>query len=374
MKFKLYRFFIVELLKLCFMSTMILAICPEMYYTKIAVSEDYNIVYQCDIEHSKDDFALTDNITDQLPFRRDAIMYQLRRDAVDIKSIKYVVAEGGLLMPCESGVYDIDKNMVSDLLDGVGGEDIINMGGLLAFTIANTLRVKSLVVDPASVDERSELASFFSHPVTRKKSLFHALVHKYLSKKYAESVNKNYDDLNIVFCHVGERNVSVAAHKKGRVVDVNQAYMGFGPMGFFETGTMPISNVIDMMFKKHYTKDEMLNLINKNATFNYYLSTNSYDEIMEKAKNDKKTKLVFEVMAYQISKEIASHYVSLDAEIDAIILSGKIFSDNRFFKYISKQIGNLAPIVTYPQDYTIEAMIYNVLKVVNGEWKIKIYD
>ncbi len=355
------------------MSTKILAISTEVCYTAIAISEDENIIYQYEIDHSKEDFLLLDNTIDQLPFRRDALMNQLRHDAVDVKSIQYVVAEGGLLKPCESGVYNIDKTMVGDLIDGVGGDDVMNLGGLLAFTIANTLRVKSFVVDPASVDERSELASFSSHPVTRKKSLFHALVNKYVSNKYAKSINKNYDDLNIIFCHVGNRNVSVAAHKNGKVVDVNQAYMGFGPMGFFETGTLPVSNVLDLLLKKHYTKDEMLKLLNKDATFSAYIGTNSYDKIIEMSKNNNKTKFILDVMAYQIAKEIASHYVTLDAKIDAVILSGKIFSNNRFFKYLSKQIENLAPVISYPKDYTFEALICNVLRIVNGEAPVKIY-
>ncbi|MBR5215237.1 MAG: butyrate kinase [Bacteroidales bacterium] len=355
------------------MSTIILAIRTEVFYTSIALSKGENIVYQSDIDHSRDDFILMDEVVDQLPFRRDAIMNRLRQDAVDIKSIEYVVAEGGLLKPCESGVYEIDKIMVGDMIDGVGGDDVINMAGLLAFTIANTLRVKSLVVDPASVDERSEIASFFTHPITRKKSLFHALVHKYLSNKYARSLNKKYEDMNIIFCHVGDRNVSVAAHKKGLVVDVNQAYMGFGPMGFFETGTMPVSNVMDMLLKKHYTKEEMLKLVNRNATFNYYIHTNSCDEIMSSHK-DNRTDTILDVMSYQIAKEIASHYVTLEGKIDAIILSGKIFSDKRFFKYLSTRIEDIAPIASYPKDYTIEAMVYNVLQTVKGEKKVKTYD
>ncbi len=355
------------------MPTIILSISTEVFYTKIAISENENIVYQCDIDHSKEEFVMIDNVMEQLPFRRDAIMNRLHQDVVDIKSIQYVVAEGGLLKPCESGVYNIDKTMVGDLIDGVGGDDIINMGGLLAFTIANSLRIKSLVVDPASVDERSDLASFFSHPITRRKSLFHAMINKYLSKRYAQSVNKNYEDLNIVFCHVSDRNVSVAAHEKGRVVDVNQAYMGFGPMGFFETGTLPVSNVVDMLFKKYYTKEEMLKLINRNATFFSYLATNSCEEIMDSLKNNNKTKHILEVMAYQMAKEIASHYVTLDGKIDVIILSGKIFGNKRFFKYLSKRIENLAPMVSYSEDYTLEALIYNVLQVVSGKKELKTY-
>lgn len=355
------------------MPTIILSISTEIFYTKIAISENENIVYQCDIDHSKEEFVMIDNFMEQLPFRRDAIMNQLHYDVMDIKSIQYVVAEGGLLKPCKSGVYEISKTMVGDLIDGIGGDDIINMAGLLAFTIANSLGIKSLVVDPASIDERSELASFYSHPITRKKSLFHAMINKYLSKKYSHSVNKNYEELNIIFCHVSDRNVSVAVHKNGRVIDVNQAFMGFGPMGFFETGTLPISNVLDMLLKKHYTKDEMLKLISRNATFFSYIATNSQEKITESLKNNNKTKLILEVMAYQIAKEIASHYITLEGKIDVIILSGKIFENNRFFKYLSKRIENLAPIKSYPKDYSIEAMIFNVLQFINGKIDLKTY-
>lgn len=356
------------------MTTNILLICPKLYSTKIAVSSDDNIFYQYDIKHANDELIVFENIVEQISYRRDAIMNQLRKDNINIKDLNYVVAEGGLLRPCQSGVYAIDKNMVGDLLEGIAGDDIINLGGLLAFTIANSLRIKSLVIEPASVDERSELAKFTTHPSLRKKSLFHALIHKYLSKKYASDVKKNYEDLNIIFCHVNDRSVSVAAHKKGKVVDVNQAYMGFGPMGFCEIGTLPVSAISDMLFKKCYSKNEMLNLVKTNGTSFSYLRTYSTNEIIKLFENnDKKTKLMLEAMAYQISKEIVSHYVSLDSQIDAIILSGEIFSAKRFFKYISKRIEKLAPIVTYPEDCTFEAMVFNVLQIEGKKVEIKTY-
>lgn len=325
---------------------------------------DFDVVYQCDIDHSNSDFILFENILEQIPYRRDAVMKQLRQDNIDVSDIQYIVAEGGLLKPCKSGVYYIDKTMVGDLIDGVGGNDIVNMGGLLAFTMANILRIKSLVVDPVSVDERSELATFTSHPAIKKKSLFHAMCHKYIAKQYAKSVKQRYDELNIIFCHVSDKSVSVAAHKKGRVVDVNQAYMGFGPMGFCEAGTVPTSAMFDMLFVKHYSQKEIFDLIKYNATFKSYLGTSSVDDIVNSTEDVKNNKLILESMAYQISKEIASHYVSLDAQIDAIILSGKIFNSKRFLKYIYKRIEKLAPIVTFTKDCQVEALIFNVLNYI----------
>lgn len=361
------------MLKTINMKTTILSIAPELYSTKIAISENEKIIYESEIIHAPDELILCENTMEQMPLRRDAIMSHLRKDNVDIKSIQYITAEGGLLRPCKSGVYTIDKKMVGDLIEGIAGDDVINLGGLLAFTIANNLGIRSLVVDPLSVDERSELAAFSPHISLKKKSLFHVMIHKYLSRKYAESLNKNYEDLNLIFCHVSERSVSVAAHKKGEVVDVNQEFMGCGPMGLCETGTLPSSDIVDMIYKKCYSKNEILNLINKGAAMSY-LGTDSFDEIAAHYKdNNKKTKAFLEAMAYQIAKEIASHYITLEGKIDAIILSGKIFSLNRFFEYLSKRIESLANIECYPNDYTFEAMIYNVLRVVKGEMVIKKY-
>ena len=102
------------------MASTILYLCPELHSTKIAVGEDRKIVYQYEINHLEEEFILFENNIEQLPFRRDAVMSQLRKDGVNLKSIDFVAAEGGLLKPCKSGVYQIDKNMIGDLLDGIG--------------------------------------------------------------------------------------------------------------------------------------------------------------------------------------------------------------------------------------------------------------
>ena len=98
------------------MKTTILSIAPELYSTKIAISENEKIIYESEIIHAPDELILCENTMEQMPLRRDAIMYHLRKDNVDIKSIQYITAEGGLLRPCKSGVYTIDKKMVGDLI------------------------------------------------------------------------------------------------------------------------------------------------------------------------------------------------------------------------------------------------------------------
>lgn len=353
------------------MESSILLICVDVNMTKIALYRGKDFYYNKTINHAEDESFINDIFVDQIAYRRDAVLYALRRDSVNLKDIKFVVAEGGLLEPCSSGVYAINKIMIEDLIDGVGGNDVINLAGLVAFGVANMLGIKSLAVDPVSVDERSEVAKFAVHPLLRKKSLFHAMINKYLTQKYADSVKKSYEDLNIIMCHAGSRSVSVAAHDHGKVVDVNQAFMGFGPFGLSDSGTIPSANIAELCFKKHFTEQEIKNLFSSGAGFNYYLQTSSVDEISHLLNNgNKKAKQIVDACAYQISKDIVSHYVTLNSHIDVIILSGKFFSVNRFFKYISKRIETMAPVVVFDKEYEMEALIFNALKAINGEMEI----
>ena len=63
------------------MPTVILSILPDVNSTTIAISEDYNIVYQCDIDHSKCDFILLDNIS----YSFFKMIFKKRNDRVCIK-------------------------------------------------------------------------------------------------------------------------------------------------------------------------------------------------------------------------------------------------------------------------------------------------
>jgi len=47
-----------------------------------------------------------------------------------------------------------------------------------------------------------------------------------------------YEQLNLIVAHLGG-GISIGAHKKGRVVDVNNALGGEGPMSPERAGTLP---------------------------------------------------------------------------------------------------------------------------------------
>ena len=91
------------------------------------------------------------------------------------------------------------------------------------------------------------------------------------------------------------------------------------------------------------------------------------------AEGNAKARIISEALAYAVSKEIASHYATLEGDIDAIILTGMIFDSERFLENVKKRIGKLAPIVLYPVVNDFEALARFGLMILKEEVEIKEY-
>lgn len=94
---------------------------------------------------------------------------------------------------------------------------------------------------------------------------FHGTSHSYVSKRAAEVLNKNYEDLKIVVCHLGN-GASVSAVKNGQCVDTS---MGLTPLEGLIMGTR--SGDIDpaimefIAHKENKSIDEIMTILNKKS-------------------------------------------------------------------------------------------------------------
>lgn len=78
------------------------------------------------------------------------------------------------------------------------------------------------------VDELDRLARYTGHPLFEKVPVFHALNQKAIARSHAKSIMRRYEEMNFIVAHLGG-GITVGAHEKGRVVDVNQGLDGDGP-------------------------------------------------------------------------------------------------------------------------------------------------
>jgi len=352
----------------------ILIIYPEVRDTRIAIYRNTDPMFLKTIRHPKEDLDKFDNIPDQTDYRKKVIMEELERNDFDLSNIEIIMARSGLVKPLKSGVYEINDQMFADLEIGIMGVHETNLGGLIAYKMAKKLGIKAYMADPVVVDELSDLARITGHPLFVRKSIFHALSHKYFARKYAKSVNKNYEELNLIIAHVGLGGISVGAHQKGLVVDVNQAFDGGGPFSITRAGTLPTGQLVRLCYSGKYTEKQVLKMLNSESGYSAYLGTDSIPEINKMiAEGDEKAVLISEACAYQVSKEIASHYATLAGEVDAIVLTGNIFNSEMFLSNVNRRIGKLAPIALYPTINDLEAHASNALQVLKGEVEVQTY-
>ncbi len=353
---------------------LILAVNPGSTSTKFALFEEENVVFEKTLSHSHDEISGYKKITDQFHFRKDLIMKELTKQKTDLYRIAAVVGRGGLVKPIESGIYEVNDKMIKDLNAGLLGEHASNLGGLIANDIASSLpHAKAYIVDPVVVDELEPVARISGHPEIERISIFHALNQKAVSRIYAGSIGKKYEDLNLIVAHMGG-GISVGAHRKGRVVDVNNALYGDGPFSPERSGGLPSGQLADLCFSGRYTKSDIKSMITGKGGMVAYLGTNSFKDVCRMAdEGNKKAILIRDAAAYQVAKEIGAMAAVLKGKVDAIILTGGIAFQESHVTRIREMVKFIAEVVVYPGEDEIKSLAFNGLLALDGKIEIKTY-
>ena len=345
-----------------------LIINPGSTTTKISVYEDDKMIFTESLKHSSEEINKFNKINDQEIFRKEAILALLKEKNIDIKSFNCIVARGGVLKPLSSGgTYLINDEMLKDLKEAKNGEHASNVGGIIARSIADEIGVKAYTVDPIVIDEMIPIAKYSGSSLLPRKSKFHALNQKAVARKYSESINKKYDEINVVVCHMGG-GISVGAHKKGRVIDVNNTLDGDGPFTPERTGTLPTYDLVKLCYSGEYTLDQMHKNIVGKGGFVSYNGSNSFRDIIDAiAKGDLKAKELLEAFVYDVSKHIGYYATALKGEVDAIILTGGIANNEIVTSMIKEYVNYIADVIVYPGENEMEALNNGALRVLNKE-------
>ncbi|EOC99640.1 butyrate kinase [Caldisalinibacter kiritimatiensis] len=351
----------------------ILVINPGSTSTKVAVFNNKEKVILNSIDHKPDDLEKFNSIVDQYEYRLNLILNWLKEEGIETSSLRAVVGRGGLLRPMPGGTYLVTEKMIEDLRKGVQGEHASNLGGILAKGIADKEGIKAYIVDPVAVDEFDEVARISGMPEIKRKSLLHALNIKAVSHRLADELNKELKELNLIVAHLGG-GISVAPVKKGRIVDVNNANE-MGPFSPERTGSLPVGDLAKMCFSGKYTYKEIKTKIKGKGGLVGYLGTNDAREVTKMIENgDKKAKLIFEAMGYQIAKEIAAMATVLNGDVNHIILTGGLSYSKLLTEYIKDMVEFIAQITIYPGGDEQEALNNGVLRVLEGKEEAKIYE
>ncbi|MCX0391156.1 butyrate kinase [Clostridium perfringens] len=355
------------------MAYKLLIINPGSTSTKIGVYEGEKEVLEETLRHSAEEILKYDTIFDQLDFRKEVILKVLKEKGIDINELDAVVGRGGMLKPIEGGTYEVNEAMVEDLKIGVQGPHASNLGGILSNEIAKEIGKRAFIVDPVVVDEMEDVARLSGVPELPRKSKFHALNQKAVAKRYAKEHNTSYEDVNLIVVHMGG-GVSVGAHRKGRVIDVNNALDGDGPFSPERAGGVPSGELLEMCFSGKYSKEEVYKKLVGKGGFVAYANTNDARDLIKLSQEgDEKGSLIFNAFIYQIAKEIGSMAVVLDGEVDAIVLTGGIAYSDYVTNAINKKVKWIAPMVVYGGEDELLALAQGAIRVLDGVEEAKVY-
>lgn len=352
----------------------ILAINPGSTSTKIAVYKGNKPVFLKTIRHEYEELAQYKEIADQFEFRKGIIMKEVDENRIPLEEIRIVIGRGGLIRPIASGVYEVNDEMIGDLNQGIMGKHASNLGGLIAADICRELsNAKPYIADPVVVDELQDVARITGHPEIKRVSIFHALNQKAIARTYAQSCGMNYEDLNLIIAHLGG-GISIGAHKKGRVIDVNNALDGDGPFSPERSGTLPVGAIVDYCYNNNLQHKDIKKMITGHGGLMAYTGSNDAHKLeISVREGDKMAGLLQEAMGYQISKEIGALAAVFAGEVHAIILTGGIAHNPDLTGYIKGHVAFIAPVFIYPGEDEMNALAMNGLLLLKGSIQAKTY-
>ena len=354
------------------MSFKILAINPGSTSTKVALYEEERPLFDLTIRHTTEELQRFTDVIQQLDWRRGLILEALRARDVALGDLSAVIGRGGLIRPVPGGVYEVNSRMRYDLRHAAM-KHACNLGGLLAAQIAHMARVKAYIADPPVVDEMDDVARITGMPMCTRTPISHALNQKATARLHCGRSGLCYEQAHLIVAHMGG-GISVAAHRAGRIVDVNNALDGDGPFAPDRAGGLPSSELIRICFSGQYSQQELLRFVSSKGGLVAHLGTNSVVEATKRAEaGDTRARRVLDAMCYNIAKQICAMAAPLSGRVDAIVLTGGIAFNEPVVAYIREHCSFLAPVTVYPGENELESLALNALVVLRGQVAPKCY-
>ena len=167
---------------------------------------------------------------------------------------------------------------------------------------------------------------------------FQGIAHHYVALQAAATLKRNYRDLKIVTCHLGE-SVSLCAIDHGRSVDTS---MGLTPLGGLmastQSGDLDPSVILHLLRDEQWTVEQVEEMLNRESGLKGLSGTSGEFGPLEQAarEGDRRAILAMHAFCYRIRKHLGG-YIAAMGGADAIVFTGRIGVDNAWVRSLSCQ-------------------------------------
>lgn len=342
----------------------ILCINPGSTSTKIALFHSNEKLDETNLDHSAEDLAKYPDIPSQLPMRLRAIDEYLQKHDVKPEEVDALAVRGGPAgRKYHGGAYLIDEEMVKASMDPRHARHPMCLSPIIAYEWTKTYGIPAYTYDVVMVDEMSKIAKVSSLPEFERGSSCHVLNTRQVARETAAEQGKSYETVNYIMCHLGG-GISTSLHSLGRIVDVIPS--GDGTFTPSRAGKIHRDDLMKMYASGSFTDKELKSIFTNRSGLVAYLGTNDCREVEKLIMGgDEKAALIYEAMAYNISKDIATLSVPVCGNVDAIILTGGIANSKMLTDMISEHVSFIAPVIVKAGSREMEALAGGVLRVLH---------
>jgi len=277
-----------------------------------------------------------------MPTHNEAIQYVIEaltnaengvvKSLDEINAVGHRLVHGGEKFACSVVINDEVLETMEECNDLAPLHNPANLIGVAACQKAMPNTPMVGVFDTAFHQTMSEEAYMYGLPYEYYEKYkvrrygFHGTSHSFVSKRTAEILEKPYDSVKTIVCHLGNGS-SICAVKNGKSVDTS---MGLTPLEGLVMGTR--SGDIDPAILEFLAKKEnldiagLMNMLNKKSGV-YGLSNNLSSDFRDLSagaeSGNKYAQIALDVFCYRVAKYIGSYAAAMNG-VDAIAFTAGI--------------------------------------------------
>lgn len=350
----------------------LLIINPGSTSTKVALYDGENLLHEENLLHNTQELEKYDSINDQLDFRTDTIKDYLARHRVKLTDLSGIASRGGVIGSLEPGAYMIDEAFANASFHSPTPHPA-NLAPVISYKLAQEAGVNAYAYDlVCGCGTPDALYTVSGVPELPRPFLAHVLNSRAVCFEQARRTGVHITDATYIVTHMGG-GVTTNLVDKGVIRDI--VADDEGTLSPERSGGVPCRALVKLCFSGKYTERQVQQMLKGKGGFSAYLGTNDLREVEARMNaGDKTAGLLFDAMALQIAKDIASLSVVVCGRVDCIILTGGMAHSERLTAAIRQRVVHIAEVCVIPGTFEMEALAKGVTRVIRGEERANLYE
>jgi butyrate kinase len=340
--------------------------------SKVAYCQNDTIVKKTEVPHDTKELRALKTPESIVSFYKRVVARFMEENNIDLKKMDAFAIRGvGKMASYRHGAYLLTPQVAADCAAGPLGHIGLFASTMIGNELSQKYNIPAYLYDVVPTNEVPEMACITGIPGYRRRIASHTLNCRATARKVAEQMGRDPHHSSFIVTHLGG-GFCTLVYKDGIIIETYSAEEGsFTPE---RAGRIPSAFLIDLFSNPSYTEEDINRILKKDVGLYGHLGTSNCVEIEKRIREgDKKAKIVYEAMAYQVSKDISSLGAVVCGKVDAVILTGGISHSALFTGMIKERVEYLAPVIVVPGSMEMEALAGGITRVLSGEEPVNDY-